>query len=452
MQLTPICIYNAVTYGVLTDLPGPSEYDPDNPPKSVVVISMGTDTTDLVVTNGFRIWQRSIPIGGSHFTKQLTKEMKLTFAKAEHLKRNAREAEDPKAVFQAMRPVFNDLVQELQRSIGYFRSIDRRAVISHGVVLGNAMRLPGLQPYIEKNLEIPIKKVQEFEHLTGSSVISTPKFKDNILSFAVSYGLCIQGLGKGRLSTNLIPRELVTSRLIRRKKPWAVLALSLFLIGIGFNFLVLWNRWREAHPDRFSDIKTQVNTVVTSSQQDIEQDNQLVSQFDALKKLGVEVVGGADARFMALELLKAIDVALPQDGQSDPFGISKTPYLKRGDLFIESIDSQYFPSLSDYATADVTERHAEFLKDLALSKKRAAGVAVPAAAGGAAAAAEEGDEEATRMRLPTAADATAADATAADAGAADAGAADAGLPPAPSRRRTARRAGSLPSMSTGRAG
>ncbi len=391
-----------MTYGVLTDLPGPSDYDPDNPPKSVVVISMGTDTTDLVVTNGFRIWQRSIPIGGSHFTKQLTKEMKLTFAKAEHLKRNAREAEDPKAVFQAMRPVFNDLVQELQRSIGYFRSIDRRAVISHGVVLGNAMRLPGLQPYIEKNLEIPIKKVQEFEHLSGSSVISTPKFKDNILSFAVSYGLCIQGLGKGRLSTNLIPRELVTSRLIRRKKPWAVLALSLFLIGIGFNFLVLWNRWREAHPDRFTEIARDVKTIAASSQEAIDQDKKLQGQFDELKKLGVEVVGGADARFLVLELLKAIDVALPQDSGSDPFGISKTPYLKRGELFIESIDSQYFPSLSEYCTADVKERHTQFLKDLALSKKRAAGAAVPAAE--TAAATKPADE--------TAADAEATDAAA----------------------------------------
>ena len=89
--------------------------------------------------------------------------------------------------------------------------------------------------------------MQEYEHLDGPSVITTPKFKDNILSFAVSYGLCIQGLGKGRLSTNLIPRELVTSRLIRHKKPWALLALTLFMLGVGFNYLFLWNRWREAH-------------------------------------------------------------------------------------------------------------------------------------------------------------------------------------------------------------
>ena len=85
------------------DVAPAAEYDPENPPPSLVVLSMGTDTTDLVITNGFRVWQRSVPLGGNHFTKQLTKELKLTFAKAEHLKRNARQAEDPRLVFQAMR-------------------------------------------------------------------------------------------------------------------------------------------------------------------------------------------------------------------------------------------------------------------------------------------------------------------------------------------------------------
>jgi type IV pilus assembly protein PilM len=96
IQLAPLSIYNFVAYDILREGPAAEEYDPDNPPPSLVVLSMGTDTTDLVITNGFRVWQRSVPLGGNHFTKQLTKELKLTFAKAEHLKRNARQAEDPK--------------------------------------------------------------------------------------------------------------------------------------------------------------------------------------------------------------------------------------------------------------------------------------------------------------------------------------------------------------------
>ena len=43
-----------------------------------------------------------------------------------------------------MRPVFNDLLTEMQRSIGYFTSIDRGAKIGRVIALGNAMKLPGL--------------------------------------------------------------------------------------------------------------------------------------------------------------------------------------------------------------------------------------------------------------------------------------------------------------------
>jgi len=146
IQLAPLSIYNYVVYDLLEKtLPPPDQFDPEAPPPSTVVISMGTDTTDLVVTNGYRVWQRNIPLGGNHFTKQLTKELKLTFAKAEHLKRNAHQAEDPKAVFQAMRPVFNDMVTEMQRSLGYFQSLDRKAAINNVVVLGNTVKLPGLK-------------------------------------------------------------------------------------------------------------------------------------------------------------------------------------------------------------------------------------------------------------------------------------------------------------------
>ena len=67
------------------------------------MLDIGADNTDLIITDGTRIWQRNVPIGGNHFTRALTKELKLTFAKAEHLKRNATKAPDPRAIFTAMR-------------------------------------------------------------------------------------------------------------------------------------------------------------------------------------------------------------------------------------------------------------------------------------------------------------------------------------------------------------
>ena len=59
--------------------------------------------------------ERSVPIGGNHFTRALTKDMKLTFAKAEHLKRNAVKSPDLRKILSALKSVLADFVGEVQR-------------------------------------------------------------------------------------------------------------------------------------------------------------------------------------------------------------------------------------------------------------------------------------------------------------------------------------------------
>src|SRR5690606_31257666 len=110
------------------------------------------------------------PVGGNHFTRALTKELKLSFPKAEHLKRNATKAPDPKKLYQAMRPVFQDFVRELQASIGFFTNTHRQAVIRKLVGMGNGFRLPGLQKFLQQNLSYKVDKVGSFQGLTGEPV------------------------------------------------------------------------------------------------------------------------------------------------------------------------------------------------------------------------------------------------------------------------------------------
>jgi len=74
VQLMPLALYNFVLFDQMPTLPPVDEYDLDEPPESVVIFCLGADATDLVITNGYRVWQRSIPLGGSHFTRALTKE------------------------------------------------------------------------------------------------------------------------------------------------------------------------------------------------------------------------------------------------------------------------------------------------------------------------------------------------------------------------------------------
>ena len=71
------------------------------------------------------MWTRTIQIGGNNFTEALVRAFKLSFPKAEQHKRTAASSKYARQIFQAMRPVFADLVQEIQRCIGFYTSLHR---------------------------------------------------------------------------------------------------------------------------------------------------------------------------------------------------------------------------------------------------------------------------------------------------------------------------------------
>ena len=349
IQLMPLAVYNYVCFDILEGFKD-TPYNPEDPPESTVVISLGTDATDLVVTNGYRVWQRNIPIGGSHFTRALSRELKLTFVKAEHLKRNAMQADDPKSVFQAMRPVFSDLLAEIQRSLGYFASIDKSAKIGKIIALGNAMKLPGLQRYLSQNLEQDVVPIEEYHRLTAGSAKSRSQFTDNVLSFAVSYGLCVQGLGKAEMGTNLLPEEIVRSRLIRAKKPWALAGVAALMLGLTFNYMNHVFAWQETTTKLMEDAERQAKNVKQKADGFASENSSIQQTFESVRQIRGNLTSNVEGRLLWLELLKAIDAALPHDAKKlDQHEESREDISNRKELHIVSIDMQEFDDLeTDY--------------------------------------------------------------------------------------------------------
>jgi type IV pilus assembly protein PilM len=351
VQLAPLALYNFLIFDQMTDLPPEDEFIADAPPPSAVILSMGTDATDLVITNGFRVWQRSIPIGGNHFTRALSKELKLTFAKAEHLKRNATAAEDPKAVFQAMRPVFSDLLTEVQRSIGYFTSIDRAASIDHVVGLGNAMKLPGLRKYLAQSLGYDVKHLPAFRGLKGDEVVAAPAFKENLLSFAAAYGLAVQGLGKAPIKTNLLPAEILKERMIRAKKPWAVAAVAVLLTALSVSFVGYTRALATVDEKRFERAEPALKDVVSLATRLKGEADTARADLETVKGIGDNVTSNVEGRILWLELLKAINSCVP----SDPEGQQPEEIAERRQLYIVSLQAQKRPDLATWFTV-VKER------------------------------------------------------------------------------------------------
>ena len=242
VQMSPLALVNFATYEILKKggpaippeevEPEPDDDIPKNKKRCAVVMDIGTDASNLIITDGAKIiWQRPIPLGGNNFTRALTKELKLTFAKAEHLKRNAAKSPEMANILKAIKPVLTDFVGEVQRSLGYFTNTHRDAHVAYLVGLGSAFKLPGLQKYLGDKLSLDVRKPSRFSRLGGEGVLADPLFQENVLTFPVAYGLALQGLGQSRILTNLLPSEIRVDRMIRAKKPYAVAAAASLLIG-----------------------------------------------------------------------------------------------------------------------------------------------------------------------------------------------------------------------------
>jgi type IV pilus assembly protein PilM len=340
VQIAPLAMHNFLCFDQIglrpgQELEGEGEY--------MIVLDMGTDNTTLLVTNGNKIWVRNVPIGGNHFTRALTKEMKLTFAKAEHLKCNATKAPDPRAVFQALRPVFNDYVAEIQRSIGYFSSVNREAKITKIVGAGNGFKLAGLQKFLQQNLQYEVERVDNFQALVGDTVLNAPLFQENVLSFVVPYGLALQALKLTRIHTTLLPSEIATARKIRRKKPWAVVTAASLLFGLAMSTAAYSNVASSVSVAKFKaaeDKVTALNSLVSGYKTSFEAAK---AENGKLKDAGDKLVTSLDTREMWLEVYRAVNECLPRDVGNDQ---DESDITLKNRINLKSISAKKYPDVS----------------------------------------------------------------------------------------------------------
>jgi len=224
--LSPIGVYNALAY----------DLDFDSKTPGTIIVDVGTTSTDLVIATPGRMWIRTFPIGGHQFTEALVSQFQLSYPKAEKLKREAEDSKHARQVFQAMRPVFTNLAQDIQRSIGYYQSLNRDANLTRLIGIGSTFRLPGLRKYLKQQLSMDVYRIEEFKKLkvTGDNAV---KFDDESLNLATAYGLALQGLGLNSVGCNLMPVSVLRKSLWKDKVPYFGIAAGVAVAASAAMFL-----------------------------------------------------------------------------------------------------------------------------------------------------------------------------------------------------------------------
>ncbi len=224
--LSPVAAYNAlaVDLGFTEDTPG------------TIILDIGTVATDMIIAEAGRVWVRTFPIGGHQFTEALVSAFKLSYSKAEKLKRESDQSKHARHVFQAMRPVFSDIVGEIQRSIGFYQSVHADADLKRLIGLGSTFRLPGLRKYLKQQLQLDVYRLEQFKKLSMEGP-RAGEFQASSVNMATAYGCVNQVFGRAPLRANLMPVAVLKDAMWKKKVPYFAVGAGLAAAAAGAMFI-----------------------------------------------------------------------------------------------------------------------------------------------------------------------------------------------------------------------
>jgi len=224
LQNSPLAVYNFLRFENKTEEP-------------VIVLDMGAHTTDVLILNHPRFWVRPLLIGGGDLTSRLQSHFGVSYQASARIKERAAETAREAQLLRVIRPVVGNMVSEIQRSLGYYKSLARGVVFSKILALGNAFKLRGLDRVLAEGLQYKIERLDDITQFDFTGSISREEFMPYLSGASVVLGLLVQGTGRGYVSINLIPEELARAATMSRKTPWAVGAAAGVLVAVGILML-----------------------------------------------------------------------------------------------------------------------------------------------------------------------------------------------------------------------
>ena len=361
VQMSPMALYNYL----LHDRPDLATSDRE----ATVVLNIGADNTDLVVCTNSTVWQRCILIGGNAFTKAIADTFKLNFEKAEKLKRTAPVSKYARQIFQAMRPVFTDIASEVQRSLGFYNSSNPNTKIVKVIALGGGTKLRGLLKYLQQTLQIPVERPDSFKRLVIGPGVSPAKFHESVCDFGIVYGLGLQGLGLGRIDSNLLPRSIARSMAWAGKSRYFIAAACMLLVVSLLCFAR--TGWDRISFGRNNPVRQKAETILNDVKQAKE-------EREEIERKGSEYEAMIEKEFKPFEyrevfpfLHETIISALPNEknnpeqanlyrafADSDVEGVLAIARKDRKQLFITSMEAYFSTDLSkaQFGGADLWRR------------------------------------------------------------------------------------------------
>jgi len=218
--------------------------------KDKLILDIGAKNTNIIIVEEYKIWTRSVLIGGNDLTKAIAASLKISFKEAEQLKRKEgiiamdadERASSPRAaeISSAINPVLIEMLADISKSIGYYKSqFGETKVIKEVLLTGGASKIKNMDRFIRENLDIPARPMNIFDKI--KSDVDFNLTENLIRRMDAGIGLALKTVTPLYTKTNLLPKEIVKSKEFEKKR-WYIFGSLLAVIGI-FATLTNFSMW-----------------------------------------------------------------------------------------------------------------------------------------------------------------------------------------------------------------
>ena len=139
--------------------------------RNIALVDIGASTMSINILKGnVTLFQRDIAIGGHRYTSALQKEFGIKYEQAEALKMGVgfTETRGKEKVLSLMAVISEEISEEIQRSLEFFRSTTAEEVINKIVVSGGCARIKGLDRFLSDRLGVPVEIADPFHRIQYS--------------------------------------------------------------------------------------------------------------------------------------------------------------------------------------------------------------------------------------------------------------------------------------------
>ena len=215
-----------------------------------VLLDIGAKTTSLVIVEGDKLYNRSIPVAGNTITKEISAALGCSTEEAEQLKRERAyvsmggvtedDDEATDRIAKVCRAVLTRLNAEISRSINFYRSQQGGSAPARLYLTGGTALLPQIDTFFADSLQIEVAFFNPFEAIGVGPKVDAAALESDGAQIAATAGLAIHAAELARFAINLLPPSLIEARAEKAKIPvvavaGAALVASLVLVMLAIN-------------------------------------------------------------------------------------------------------------------------------------------------------------------------------------------------------------------------